>query len=49
MQTRLGSEEPPIQPNFRGSASMFIFPITAWLAMLREKEPNTVPSFGALL
>ena len=49
MQTRLGSEEPPIQLNLRGSASIFILPITAWLAMLREKEPNTVPSFGALL
>ena len=48
MQTRPGSDEPPIQPNFRGSASMFILPMTAWLAMLREKEPKTVPSFGAL-
>jgi hypothetical protein len=45
--TRAGSDVAPSQLNRRGSASTFIWPISAWLGTLRENDPNTVPSRGA--
>jgi hypothetical protein len=45
--TRAGCEVAPSQLKRRGSASTFICPISAWLGMLRENDPNTVPSRGA--
>ncbi len=46
-QIRPGNEVAPSQVKRRGSAVMFCCPIKAWLAKLREIEPNTVPSRGA--
>jgi hypothetical protein len=46
-QTRAGREVAPSQLKRRGSASRLAWPISAWLGMLRENEPNTVPSRGA--
>src|SRR5581483_2902435 len=45
----LGRDVPPIQEIRRRSAWMPDRPSTAWLARLRENEPNTVPSCGARL
>ncbi len=45
--TRPGSAVPPSQLYWRGSTLRLAWPISAWLGMLRENEPNTVPSRGA--
>ena len=46
-QTRAGSDVAPSQLKRRGSASTLAWPMRAWLGMLRENDPNTVPSRGA--
>jgi len=46
-QTRAGCDVPPSQLKRRGSASRLACPMRAWLGMLREKEPITLPSRGA--
>jgi len=46
-QTRAGSDVAPSQLKRRGSASTLAWPMSAWLGILRENDPNTVPSRGA--
>ena len=46
-QTRPGNDVAPSQLKRRGSASMLVMPIMAWLGRLREMPPITLPSRGA--
>src|SRR5262249_59780209 len=43
-QTRAGSDVAPSQLKRRGSASTLAWPISARLRLLRENDPNTLPS-----